>query len=235
MGVDVVSLANNHVFDYGSQAFLDTLDTLTAAGIPCAGAGRNLNDAMRARYFLAGGMKLAYIAAAHTESYMYSFPATAEKPGLLPCYEGDALLRAVKDARKRADFVIVYLHWGIEYEPMPEKRQVELAHSLIDSGADAVLGTHPHVLQGLEFYKDKPIAYSLGNFWFNVGWVDSALLEIELTAPGDCILRVLPCATEGGTARLMSEQERARIFRHLESISSNIRITEGGVVEGPAK
>jgi poly-gamma-glutamate synthesis protein (capsule biosynthesis protein) len=229
MGVDVVSLANNHVFDYGEEAFLDTLDALASEEIPYAGAGRSLDEAAEARYFYSGGMKIAYLAAAPTEDYLVTLPA-GEEPGVLDCYDG-SLLRAVAAARENADWVVVYMHWGLEYEPTPGERQTELAESLIDSGADLIVGAHPHVLQGIEFYKEKPIVYSLGNFWFNVGWVDSALLEMELLAPGEYRLAMLPCATEGGTVRLMEHEGEGRwLLDYIESISETIQIENDGAV-----
>ncbi len=233
LGADIVSVANNHVFDYGEEAFLDTLSTLDAAGIRYAGGGKDLLEAMRPRYFHAGGMKLAYIAAAETAGYLFTPAAKNNSPGLLSCYEDDALLKSVAAARKNADWVIVYLHWGVEYEVYPEPRQAELARALVDAGADIITGAHPHVLQGIEFYAGKPIAYSLGNFWFNVGWVDSALLEVELEGPGQYALRVLPCATEGGTVRLMRDGgERLSLLRYLDAISSGAVIAEDGTVTG---
>jgi poly-gamma-glutamate synthesis protein (capsule biosynthesis protein) len=102
---------------------------------------------------------------------------------------------------------------------------------LIESGADIVIGAHPHVLQGIEFYQGSPIIYSLGNFWFNTGWVRTALLEIELNAQGEYRLRVHPCMTAGGSTSLMEEEaDRQALFRHLEGLSTGIVIESDGVV-----
>jgi poly-gamma-glutamate synthesis protein (capsule biosynthesis protein) len=135
----------------------------------------------------------------------------------------------VSAAKDSADWVIVYLHWGVEYAVMPEERQKDLAASLIDNGADMIVGTHPHVLQGVEFYNEKPIVYSLGNFFFNVGWVDSALLEIELLSPEEYRLYLRPCATEQGMVRLKEQGYESRaLLNYIESVSDGIRFEDDG-------
>lgn len=236
MGVDLVSLANNHVFDYGLQAFCDTLDTLAAADIPYIGAGRDLAEAGRPVYFHAGGMKIAYVAASRAEKYILTPQAAADAPGVLWCYEEEALLAAVATARQNADWVVVYPHWGTEYETGLEPGQEALAQKLVEAGADIVVGAHPHVLQGIAFYQGKPIAYSLGNFWFNVGWVKSAFLEIDLLGPGEYRMRVFPCMTAGGTTALLETQaERRALFDLLEDISQGIAIGEDGAVTPAAQ
>jgi len=233
MGVDIVSLANNHVYDYGTEAFLDTLDTLAGAGIPQVGAGRDLARAMQAQYFHAGGMKIAFLAANDVERAWV--PAAAQdRPGTLRVYgeTGDIdehLREAVAIARANADWVLVYLHWGEQYVTIPQARQRALARQLIDAGVDFVIGAHPHVLQGIEFYNDRAIVYSLGDFWFNIGWVRTVLLEIDLHAPGQFGLRVQPATTAGGqTLLLQGEYERHALLRHIEALSWGIRIDNDG-------
>ena len=235
MGVDIVSTANNHIYDYGTYAFLDTLDTLTEAGIPQVGAGRNIAEAMQAQYFHAGGMKIAFLAANDIERAWVP-EAAEDRPGTLrPFGEADRanehLLEAIATARQNADWVVVYLHWGVQYVTTPQHRQVNLARELIDAGVDFVIGAHPHVLQGIEFYNDRPIVYSLGDFWFNMGWVRTMLLEIELFAPGEYRLRVHPATTAGGRSLLFQDERyRNALFRHLESLSWGIAIEDDGLV-----
>jgi len=235
MGVDIVSTANNHIYDYGTDAFLDTLDTLAGAGIQQVGAGRDIAEAMQAQYFHAGGMKIAFLAANDVERPWVP-EAAEDRPGTLrPFGEGDEanehLLEAIANARQNADWVIVYLHWGIQYVTTPQQRQVNLARELIDAGVDILIGAHPHVLQGIEFYNERPIVYSLGDFWFNIGWVRTMLLEIELFAPGEYQLRVHPATTAGGRSLLLqTEQYRNALFRHLEGLSWGIAIEDDGIV-----
>jgi len=238
MGVDIVSTANNHIYDYGTDAFLDTLDTLAGAGIPQVGAGRDIAEAMQAQYFHAGGMKIAFLAANDVERPWVP-EAAEDRPGTLRPF-GDAdepnehLLEAIAIARQNADWVIVYLHWGVQYVTTPQQRQVNLAHELIDAGVDILIGAHPHVLQGIEFYNGQPIIYSLGDFWFNIGWVRTMLLEVELFAPGEYQLRVHPATTAGGRSLILQDERyRNALFRHLEGLSWGIVIEDDGIVTPP--
>jgi len=235
MGVDIVSVANNHIYDYGTDAFLDTLETLRLAGIPYVGAGINRYEAMQAQYFHAGGMKVAFLAANDIERAWV--PQAGEgTPGTLRCFDDEDLLEAIAIARANADWVIVYLHWGVEYATMRQQRQVDLAHLLIDSGVDILIGAHPHVLQGIEFYGNAPIVYSLGNFWFNIGWLWTMLLEIELLAPGEYQMCVHPCMTAGGITYLIQDEARKRaVFTHIEGLSpEGIVIDDDGIVRPAA-
>lgn len=231
LGVDIVSLANNHVFDYGEDAFLDTLTTLSGTAIPYVGAGKNIEEAMQAQYFIAGGMKIAYVAASRAEKYILTPEATETTPGVLRTYDPALFLQAVQVAKQNADVVIAYPHWGTENTHVLEKVQVELGEQLVDAGADIVVGAHPHCLQGISFYNGKPIAYSLGNFWFNTSTGDTALLEITIEAPGQYTTRVVPCLQRGGkTTMLTEEQDRSRVFTHLQTISTGITIGPDGTV-----
>ncbi len=236
LGVDIVSLANNHVYDFGEAAFLDTLDTLSAAGIPYVGAGRTIDEASLPQYFLVGGMKVAYVAASRAEKNILTPEATETTPGVLRTYDPALFLAAVQLAAENADVVVAYPHWGTENSTTLEDAQTTLARQLIDAGADLVVGAHPHILQGIEFYKDKPIVYSLGNFWFNTAAVDTALLEVTLNDPHNLSLRVAPCLQSGGvTTLLQQDTDRQRIFDLLSSISpSPITFAADGLVQPAA-
>lgn len=231
LGVDIVSLANNHVYDYGAEAFEDTLATLGSAQISYVGAGHNLAEAMQAQYFIAGGIKIAYVAASRAEKYILTPEATATQAGVLRTYDPTLFLQAIQTARQNADVVIAYPHWGTENTHILENAQIELAKQLVDAGVDIVVGAHPHCLQGIDFYNGKPIAYSLGNFWFNTRTTDTALLEITLNSPTEYALRLLPCLQKGGKTFLLTEEaDRERIFTHMENISSHIQIDHDGVI-----
>lgn len=230
MGVDIVSLGNNHVFDYGKDAFFDTLQTLADHGISYVGAGKNLQEAMQPQYFIAGGIKIAYVAASRAEKYILTPEATESTPGVLRTYGPALFLQAVEEAKQNADLVVAYPHWGTENTSKLEDAQIELARLLIDAGADMVVGAHPHCLQGLSFYNGKPIAYSLGNFWFNTDTVDTALLEVEIASPTSFTLRILPCLQRGGKTSLLEGQEAQRILTQLQSYSPNVVIHADGTV-----
>jgi len=159
-----VSVANNHAYDWGPEALLDTLERLRQAGIAPVGAGENDLAAHYPRIADLQGVKLAFLAYVDVE------PKTAiagpDKPGVA-WLDADRVLADIRFARPLADLVIVSLHWGNEYATRPAKRQVELAHQMVEAGADLVVGSHPHVVQSLEQFAGGWIAYSLGNFVFD--------------------------------------------------------------------
>jgi len=188
-GVSLMSFAGNHCLDYGYDAFEDTFRHAHEAGIGLCGAGPQLAAARQALVRTVAGLRVAVLAASAILPEGYA--AEADKPGCAPLrahtlYEQvehdqpgtparirsfahradrDALCEAVRAARGGADVVLVSLHWGIHMVPVTiAEYQIEVAHALIDAGADAILGHHPHVLKGIEIYRDRPIYYSLGNF-----------------------------------------------------------------------
>ncbi len=166
-GIDLVSLANNHVKDFGNQAFYDTLVNLDAYHIQYVGAGKNLKDAQHVRIIEKNGIKLGFLS--YTSILPYKdWQATDQTPGVAPLIinQYDDLLKNIRETKKSVDLLIVILHWGSEYHNTPNDWQINLAHKIIDNGADIIVGHHPHVLQGIELYKKKPILYSIGNFIF---------------------------------------------------------------------
>ena len=182
LGVDVAGLANNHVFDYGEQGLLDTLDTLKEAKIPYVGAGHDIKEAASPVYVKAGPLTIAYVAAERAEKVqIVTQEATEDQPGVLRCYENDRFIESIKEAAKKADYVIALPHWGTEHSTELEDAQTDGARAYIDAGADAVIGAHPHILQGLEYYKGKPIVYSLGNFWFDSYELYTMVVELRLS------------------------------------------------------
>ncbi len=162
---DALSLANNHSGDYGHEAFLETMHHLEQSGIHYFGGGRNLAEAHKPLWIERKGLKIAVLA--YNEFKPRSFEAGADHPGVAWSEDSQVIadIRAAKAAG--ADLVIPYMHWGWEKEDKPSARQRQLAHKMIDEGAAVVVGSHPHVTQGAETYKGKPIIYSLGNFVFD--------------------------------------------------------------------
>ena len=162
-GIRVVSLANNHMMDFGPVALQDTLSALSDAGVLYAGAGMNLDDARTPALLRTAGRTIAFL------SYSLTFPleffASSSRPGTAPGY-ADYVQEDIRKARAVADLVVVSFHWGAEVTFAAKDYQIALARNAIDWGADLVLGHHPHVLQELELYKGRLIAYSLGNFVF---------------------------------------------------------------------
>jgi poly-gamma-glutamate synthesis protein (capsule biosynthesis protein) len=162
-GFNVVSLANNHTLDYGADGLAQTIETLEAAGIAYAGAGPDLKAARRPAMLEAGGKRVAILA--YSLTLPETFYAAPGRPGTAFGHEGH--VRAdVQAARKQADIVLVSFHWGQEGKTELREYQVRLGRLAIDAGAAAVIGHHPHILQGIEHYRDGVILYSLGNFTF---------------------------------------------------------------------
>ncbi len=160
-GFGVLSLANNHLFDYGLDGFVDTRAHLSHAGIGTVGAGENLEAATRPLILEQNGFRVAFLAFCHA-STKPSDLATTDRAGIAPL-DHDAVLGAVRRWRGEVDQIVLLLHWGLEYSPLPTPEQVELAHAAVDAGAGLVLGHHSHMLQGIETYRGAVIAYSLGN------------------------------------------------------------------------
>jgi poly-gamma-glutamate synthesis protein (capsule biosynthesis protein) len=163
-GFNVVSQANNHTYDWGADALIDSLDRLRAAGIQPVGAGQNILAAHYPLLVNVDGLRIAFLAFVNIDPKEAA--AGVGRPGVAWLDPAQALAD-IRFARPLADLVIVCPHWGVEYALKPTHDQVELAHQMIDAGADIVVGSHPHVVQPLEKYHDHWIAYSLGNFIFD--------------------------------------------------------------------
>ena len=171
-GIDIVSVANNHILDYGLAALTDTLAHLDSQGIRHVGAGDDLKEARQGAVLEANGLKVGFVAYSDFHDIFWSFTerftfaATGSRAGMAPAIS-PLMAEDVKRLKKAADFVVVSVHWGQEYMRFPDSLQVDRAHALVDAGADLVLGHHPHVLQPVECYKGALIFYSLGNFVFD--------------------------------------------------------------------
>ncbi len=197
---DAVSLANNHSGDYGPAAFTETMALLDGAGIRRFGGGRNLVEAHAPLWIERKGLRIAVLG--YNEFKPRVFEAGAHHPGIA-WSEDSHVIADIRAARKAgADLVIPLMHWGWEREREPSARQRALARRMIDAGAAAVVGGHPHVTQGAELYRGKPIIYSLGNFVFDgfddvpagrVGW----LLRLELDRRGVAEWRTFEARMDG--------------------------------------
>jgi gamma-polyglutamate biosynthesis protein CapA len=163
-GVDVVSLANNHALDWGRDALCDTRNRLVDGGVSVVGAGCNSDQAVAPAFFdMPDGTRIAFIGFSEFDQYGV---ATDTKSGVAK-WDREIMKAAIAGAQSEADLVFVSLHWGTEYKTTPNPSQVDLAHFLIDSGADVIVGHHPHVVQPTERYNDGYIIYSLGNLVFD--------------------------------------------------------------------
>ena len=188
-GIDYVSLANNHIKDAGGAGLLQTITNVTKRGIAVSGAGKNLAAARKPAILEAAGTKVAILG---YDAIAGSYHATATKIGSAPL-DARIVAEDVAAARKAgADVVIVYPHWGTEYDPTPFANQTKLARSIIDAGADMVIGNHAHWAGAMELYKGKPIWYALGNFVFDQTWSEPTMegITLELTFRGSRLVQV---------------------------------------------
>jgi poly-gamma-glutamate synthesis protein (capsule biosynthesis protein) len=178
VGVDIVALANNHSTNFGTNVFSETLDLLKKEKINYVGGGINSAEAYKPLIVEKNGLKFAFL---DFNSIVGAIEATENTPGVAkfaikPWSEVDnqSDIQMIKTnivaAKKQADIIIVEFHWGVEYKADPIQSQIDVAHAAIDSGADIIIGTHPHVVQALESYKNRPVFYSLGNFIFDQEW-----------------------------------------------------------------
>jgi len=234
LGVDIVGLANNHVYDYGKNAFLDTLDTLENACIPYVGAGRNLDAAKSPVYMEADGKTVAFVAASRAEKYKLTPQATDTEPGILRCYDTTLFKEAIAEAAKNADIVVALPHWGTEYSTVLEQVQIDTAHEYIDAGADIIIGAHTHCLQGFEYYKGVQIAYSLGNYWFNDKTLDTMLVSVHCYGndeESNMEVIITPALQKNCKTTYISDSaEQRKLYDRLESISNNVVIDDSGKV-----
>ncbi|MCR5196713.1 MAG: CapA family protein [Pseudobutyrivibrio sp.] len=236
IGVDLVSVANNHVFDYDETGFLDTLQTLENAGIPYVGAGRNIEEAKKPVYYIVGGKKIAIVAATQIERTLnYTKEATETTPGVLKCLYPEVFCKTIKMAKNNADYVIVFPHWGTEGNANYGPDQVALARAFVEAGADVIIGGHTHCLQTVEFMDDVPIYYSLGNYWFSTtanmpAEYKTAVAQVRINPEGRIDTYLIPCKFNAGvTSRLYSEDKTySDIINSLNNLSHSAVIDDVG-------
>jgi poly-gamma-glutamate capsule biosynthesis protein CapA/YwtB (metallophosphatase superfamily) len=164
-GLDIVTLANNHTLDYGTQGLLDTMQALDQQSIRYHGAGINSTAARKPVIFeLSNGQKAAFLA--YSCTFPEEFWATSKTAGTAFCHEQHVRSDVAGLAEQKIDIIVVSFHWGAERVKELRPYQPLLAHAAIDAGADLVIGHHPHILQAVEYYRDSLILYSIGNFTF---------------------------------------------------------------------
>lgn len=232
LGVDIVSLANNHAYDYGETAFLDTMTTLDDAGIVYVGAGHNLEEARKPVYYIINNMKIAIVSATQIERLDNpdTKGATDTTAGVFRCWNGDNLLETIREAKANSDFVIAYLHWGTENVEEIDWAQEKQAAEVTEAGADLVIGDHPHCLQQISIVKGVPVVYSLGNFWFNSKTLDTGMIKVTLDENGLKSCQFIPCLQSGSKTVLLQGEEKKRVLDYMQSISAGVKIDEDGYV-----
>jgi poly-gamma-glutamate synthesis protein (capsule biosynthesis protein) len=230
MGVDLVTLANNHVYDYGEDAFLDMLKAFDKYKIPRVGAGKNIEEAKKPFYFIINGYKIAIVNATRAEKYIMTPGATKTSGGVFRCYDPTDMINLIKSLKDETDYIIPVIHFGREDSHELETEQVSSAKKYIDAGASMVVGHHAHTLQGVEIYKDKPIIYNLGNFLFNDLKVDTAIYKVILNDDGSMEYYMIPALQENCSTKLLTGNEKQRVINDINSWSINAYLDKNGKI-----
>jgi poly-gamma-glutamate synthesis protein (capsule biosynthesis protein) len=198
-GVEVANMANNHSYDFGPDALLDTRGNLGKADIAAVGAGKNPQQALAPALFTINGWRIAVVGFDKVVDPDPEAVAAKNHPGTAAGHDENAMIGAVRAAAGEADIVVVDIHWGVELDTEPRAADVALGHNLIDAGADIIFGGHSHRLQPLEMYRGRPIFYSLANFvWpdFSVAGATTAVAEVTVSPSGKFTARLIPAFIE---------------------------------------
>ena len=229
----VASLANNHAFDYGIEGMKDTVKNLEDAGITPIGAGETEDEAHQAVVKEINGRKITILNYMDSNNFAeYSYDVMPYANGSTPGYSAYDSADAQKQIAEHndSDMIIAYLHFGNEYSNSPNEDQVKIAHELIDYGADVVLGSHPHVTQGIEVYKGKPVFYSLGNFIFdqsNTATHSAYFVKLDVV-DNTCVCTVYPIYISNYLPQYMSSEDGTSLLTNLSPKADQLEITGNG-------
>ncbi len=233
LGVDVVSLANNHAFDFGEISIIDTMETLKNAGIEYVGAGANIDEAMQPLYIIANGVKIAIVSATQIErnGSPDTKEATQTSAGVLRCMDTSKLLEVIAQAEANSDFTILYIHWGTESQAETDWLQDEQAPIYAQAGVDLIIGDHAHCLQKLDAVEGVPVIYSLGNYWFNSRTMDTCLIEVSIKDKAIEYFKFIPCLQSDCRTIELEGAEKDRLLEYMRGISPNVTIDAEGYVD----
>lgn len=229
MGIDLVTLANNHSLDYGKEALQDTFQTLDAAGIRYAGAGDSEERASALQTFEVQGKTFGFLAASRVIP-VTGWNVANEQPGVFCTYDDTALVKQIQAARSQCDFLTVYVHWGKEHTTELTEHQRDLAKAYEEAGADLVVGSHPHVLQGIAYEGDMPVFYSLGNFIFGANVEQTAALQVTVDPDGTASYRLIGAYSEDGKTCAMQEEQAQALYADLDALSAGVTVETDGTV-----
>jgi len=241
-GFDLVSIANNHTMDFLQQGFSDTLANLDHYGLPYVGGGHNEAEAYAGKTFAIGGYRVKFMAVSRFLPTGEWF-AGPNRAGIANAYEQYKVIQAVRREREGCDYLLLYIHWGVAGHHRPEPWQRQFAKEIIDAGADAVIGSHPHALQGFEYYRGKPIAYSIGNFLFpnyvRKAKAETGLLSLVLDR-GRIGIQFSPYEIRDDQVIKLGKTAWDNRLRHLQTISYGVeregnRFMPKGLNDRPAK
>ncbi|MCT8999488.1 CapA family protein [Chelativorans intermedius] len=226
-GIDVVAVANNHSGDYGREALIEQGKWLDTFAIKHAGAGNNIHEAFEPCYAQAGPYRIAFFSFDTTQ---HRFAATENAAGIayLDIQKPDlwrrTLEKRILEARGNADLVLIALHWGKNFAARPTEAEIALGHTIIDLGADAVLGSSAHILQGTEIYKGKPIIYDAGNLLFDSiqGEYDTGVFRLHVDSEGVYRVQFAPARARFGHTHELPQAEAAKISENFAALCSEL-------------
>ncbi len=219
--MDVVTLANNHVLDYGQVGLADTLAALRAANFPYFGIGENASAAWAPRIMTVAGVRLAFIGVSQVHDLASTWVATDSRPGEANAIDEPRTLAAIRAARSQADVVIVFMHWGIEGDSCPSSEQKSLATKMAAAGANVILGAHAHVLQGSGWLGSTFVAYGMGNFlWYGTSHsTQTGVLRLTLHPNAPLSAAFLPAVVSGtGQPTLLTGSARTSAAQHYANL-----------------
>lgn len=194
-GIDVANIGNNHGYDQGPEALLDTRRLLIANGIAPIGAGKDEVEATEAAFFTRKGWRIAVVGIANVVEPEPLSIAAPGHPGVSCNDDLACMADAVRRAAADSDLVVVHIHWGVELHPEPNAFQIQIAHTLVDAGADIIFGGHSHRLGGVDLYRGRPVFWSLGNFvWpaMSVAGATTGVAEVVVSPSGTFRARIRP-------------------------------------------
>ncbi len=229
LGIDIVSLANNHSLDFGQDALLDTFATLDEAGILYAGAGDSKERAEELQVIEANGKKFGFLAATRVIP-VAGWDVRNKQPGLFTTYDDTRLVERIRESKEECDFLTVYVHWGIEREEYPQEYQNVIAKHCVEAGADVIIGAHPHVLQGIEFIDGKPVFYSLGNYIFSNSIPKTMLVKVIIKADDTVEYSLIPAFAVNGQTQAMESAEAEKLYTYMNEISEKSYVNSDGSV-----
>ena len=230
-GVDAVSLANNHALDYGRVGLADSLEAAQDAGMPVFGAGRDAAAAYAPWIAEVDGVRVAVLGFSQIRTLASAWAARDDRSGIAMAWEVDRAARAVAQARQQADLVIVFNHWGRERDECPTADQRSFARRLAAAGADIIVGTHAHVLQGAGWLGDTYVAYGLGNFlWYSGTPTSSRTGVLRLTTRGRTVIKAtfLPAVVSStGQPRALTATAAAQARQRFAALRSCTGLAAG--------
>ena len=231
--IDLLTLANNHILDYGMTALADTIEALDLHGVAHIGAADNIYDAKKVYIKEIEGKRYAILAASAVLPNDF-WKATDEHGGVYNGYNASGIAAEIDLLKTYVDKVIVYMHWGVELDEVSNDYQKTAARRMIDAGADLIIGTHPHVVQEVEYYKGAPIVYSLGNFIYGGQVRDIIMVEATFdyseNENGNLTIKLMPGVSNYQKTKRYWNDDLVFRLEGINAKSRNCKIESDGTV-----